>query len=63
MIDNALLVSMLSNVSAGSVSVENGLAMKHQTNVSVIDSITHLYGPSQMPRNNNWADRALCHWH
>ena len=54
MIDNALLVSMLSNVSAGSVSVENGLAMKHQTNVSVIDSITHLYGPSQMPRNNSW---------
>lgn len=54
MLDNALLVSMLSNVSSGTNSVDNGLAMKHQTNVSLIDSITHLYGPSQMPRNNSW---------
>ena len=51
MLDNALLIDMLSNVSNGG-SVSNGMALKHQTNTSVIDSITHLFGPSQMPRNN-----------
>ena len=54
MLDNALLVNMLSNVSSGSSSVENGLAVKHQSSVSVIDSVTHLYGVSQMPKNNEW---------
>lgn len=54
MLDNALLVSMLSNVSNGSTSTSDGLAVKHQTNVSVIDSITHLYGPADMPRNNSY---------
>ena len=53
MIDNALLVDMLSNVSNGS-GVTKGLAVKHATSVSVIDSITHLYGPADMPKNNNW---------
>lgn len=52
MLDNALLVGMLSNVSSGSTSTINGQAIKHQTNVSVIDSIQHLYGPADMPRNN-----------
>lgn len=54
MLDNALLVSMLSNVSNGTTSVEGGMAVKHQTSVSVIDSITHFYGASQMPKNNQW---------
>lgn len=54
MLDNALLVNMLSNVSSGGSSVENGLAVKHQTSVSVIDSVAHLYGPTQMPKNNAW---------
>ncbi|MBM6992024.1 MAG: hypothetical protein I3J02_01975 [Prevotella sp.] len=54
MLDNALLVSMLSNVSSGTSSVSNGLALKHQTSVSVIDTVTHLYGPTQMPKNNEW---------
>ena len=53
MIDNALLVDMLSNVSNGS-GVTKGLAIKHATSVNVIDSVTHLYGPSQMPKNNSW---------
>lgn len=52
MLDNAMLVNMLSNVSNGSSSVADGMAVKHQTSVSVIDSITHLYGPTQMPANN-----------
>lgn len=54
MLDNALLVNMLSNVSSGTSSVTNGLAVKHQTSVSVIDTVTHLYGPTQMPKNNDW---------
>ena len=53
MIDNALLVNMLANVSNGNA-VAKGLALKHATSVNVIDSVTHLYGPSEMPRNNNW---------
>lgn len=53
MIDNALLVDMLSNVSNGT-GVTKGLAVKHATSVSVIDSITHLYGPADMPKNNSW---------
>lgn len=54
MLDNALLVSMLSNVSSGAASVEDGLALKHQTSVSVADTVTHLYGATQMPKNNGW---------
>lgn len=53
MIDNALLVDMLSNVSNGG-SVTKGLALKHPTSVNVIDSVTHLYGPADMPKNNGW---------
>ena len=56
MLDNALLVSMLSNVSSGSADVVKGQAVKHATSVNVIDSITHIYGPSGMPSNNKyWA--------
>lgn len=55
MLDNALLVGMLSNVSNGSTTT-NGQAIKHQTNMSIIDSIQHIYGPADMPRNNKyWA--------
>lgn len=55
MLDNAILTTMLSNVSDGS-STQNGLALKHPTNVSVIDSITTLFGPASMPANNKfWA--------
>lgn len=54
MIDNALLVSMLSNVSGGTDGITAGLGLKHATSVSVIDSITHYYGPLEMPANNSW---------
>lgn len=55
MLDNALLTGMLSNVSNGSSSTQNGLALKHRTNISVIDSIQFLM-MSEMPRNNkHWA--------
>lgn len=55
MLDNALLVEMLSNVSAGDNSVAKGMAVKHNTNVSLIDSITTLFSP-QMPANNKYFD-------
>ena len=54
MIDNALLVSMLSNVSGGTDGITAGLGLKHPTSVSVIDSIAHYYDPTQMPANNSW---------
>ncbi len=54
MIDNALLVGMLSNVSGGTDGITAGLGLKHPTSVSVIDSIAHYYDPIQMPANNSW---------
>lgn len=54
MIDNALLVNMLSNVSSGSTSVTKGMAMKHLTSVNVIDSVTFLPGPAEFPQNNSY---------
>ena len=56
MLDNALLVGMLSNTS-GSESVMKGIAMKHQTSLSVIDTIQHLVSPSEMPKNNHYWDK------
>lgn len=54
MIDNALLVGMLSNVSGGTDGITAGLGLKHPTSVSVIDSIAHYYDLTQMPANNSW---------
>ncbi len=57
MLDNALLVSMFSNVMSGSESVTRGLAMKHQTSLSVIDSIQHITSDAQIPQNNKYWDK------
>ena len=55
MLDNAMLVSMLSNTS-GSGGIVRGYAMKHQTTISATDTITHIYTPAGMPQNNRyWA--------
>ncbi len=54
MLDNAILVEMLSNVPDNSTSVTSGVAMKHQTGVNIIDTITHFYGATQLPRNNEY---------
>ena len=56
MLDNALLVGMLSNTS-GSESVMKGIAMKHQTSLSVTDTIQHLQSVSEMPKNNHYWDK------
>ena len=55
MLDNALLTSMLSNM-MGSSSILNGMSLRHESAVSVIDSVTHVYAPSGLPANNPfWA--------
>ena len=57
MLDNAILVEMLSNVSLNGVTP--GIALKHSTGVNVIDSITFIQGglPStqgNLPANNSY---------
>lgn len=56
MLDNALLSGMLSNISKDDNNVERGVAIKHETNISLTDSITHLLGDSEMPQNNPYWD-------
>ena len=53
MLDNAMLVSMLSNVS-GASDIVRGYAMKHKTRINSIDSITHFYSKAQMPEGNKY---------
>ena len=56
MLDNALLVGMLSNTS-GSEKVMKGIAMKHQTSLSVSDTIQHIVSAAEMPQNNHYWDK------
>ena len=51
MLDNAMLVNMMSNVSSGN-SVQTGVAMKHATSLSNTDTITRLEKPSESYPNN-----------
>ncbi|MBR2154195.1 MAG: hypothetical protein IJ901_06225 [Bacteroidaceae bacterium] len=55
MLDNALLVNMLANASAGR-DITEGVALKHPTNISVIDSIEYI-DPAKMPKNNKYWDQ------
>jgi len=57
MLDNALLVGMLSNVANSSAvgGISDGMALKHPSNISVIDSVTQIT-PDQMPLNNTYWD-------
>lgn len=58
MLDNAILVEMLSNISIeDNTNVASGIAMKHQTGANVIDSITHLYGAVSLPQNNSYWEK------
>ncbi len=57
MLDNALLVEMLSNVSDGATAVTPGQALKHTTGANVIDTITHLRGRQDMPVNNPYWEK------
>ena len=57
MLDNAILVEMLSNISDGATAVMQGQAMKHTTGANVIDTITHLRGQADMPVNNPYWEK------
>ena len=59
MLDNALLIGLLSNVSNTNKDegVDNGRALKHETSLSVTDTIQCLTNGSQMPQNNLYWDK------
>lgn len=52
MLDNALLINMLANASTGT-EISEGVALKHPTNISVIDTIRSI-SPDEMPKNNRY---------
>lgn len=54
MLDNALLLNMLPNVSTGTADIMKGRAVKHATNVSVIDSVQFIANAQGMPKSNNY---------
>lgn len=57
MLDNALLLGMLPNVSNGTSEPMKGYAVKHNTNLSVIDTIQYIANAEGMPKNNvYWKD-------
>lgn len=56
MLDNAMLAGMLSNVKLDNNNVSRGVAIKHETNISVTDSITLIASGDQMPQNNTYWD-------
>ena len=57
MLDNAILVEMLSNISDGTTAVMQGQSMKHTTGANVIDTITYLKGQADMPANNKYWEK------
>ena len=57
MLDNALLLTMLPNASNGTNEVMKGAAVKHPTNVSIIDSVQYIAGPAGMPKNNSYWEK------
>ena len=64
MLDNALLLNMLPNVSNGGNDVMKGAAIKHATNVSIIDTVQFIKGsgslatrPAGMPANNKYWEK------
>ena len=57
MLDNALLLGLLPNVSNGTAEPMKGEAVKHATNVSVIDTIQHMSGLADMPKGNPYWEK------
>ncbi|MBQ9667619.1 MAG: fasciclin domain-containing protein [Prevotella sp.] len=57
MLDNALLLNMLPNVSNGTAEPMKGRAIKHATNASVIDTIQHIANREDMPKNNAYWEK------
>ncbi|MBR1448800.1 MAG: fasciclin domain-containing protein [Prevotella sp.] len=57
MLDNALLLGLLPNVSNGTNTPDKGEAVKHATNVSVIDTIQHIADAAGMPQGNRYWEK------
>ena len=58
MLDNAMLVDMLSNVSnESSNTVSKGVAMKHTTSLAATDTIQHVTSAALLPQNNKYWDQ------
>ena len=55
MLDNAILTGMLSNVEVSSQVIAEGTALKHPSNISIIDTI-EMVTPDKMPLNNVFWD-------
>ncbi len=56
LLKNALLTSMFSNIPQGDNNVTRGQAVKHETNVSVIDDVRFLSNRGVMPLGNSFWD-------
>ena len=56
MLDNALLLGLLPNASNGTYEPMKGEAIKHATNVSIIDSVQHL-SAAEMPKGNPYWEK------
>ena len=57
MLDNAILVEMLANISDGATAIWQGQALKHTTGADVIDTITFLPNQAAMPVNNSYWEK------
>ena len=57
MLDNALLLGMLPNTSNGTAEPMKGAAVKHATNVSIIDSIQYIANMADMPQGNPYWEK------
>ena len=56
MLNNPILVEMLSNAMV-SGELQQGIVLKHRIGGERYDSITHIYGPSGMPKNNAYWEK------
>lgn len=56
MLNNPILVEMLSNAMVTG-ELQQGIVLKHRIGGERYDSITHIYGPSGMPKNNAYWEK------
>ncbi len=56
MLDNALLIEMLSNVSDGATAVLRGQALRHSTAIDITNTINH-WNKANMPVNNKYWEK------
>lgn len=54
MLDNALLLGLLPNASNGGSEPMKGYALKHPTNISMIDTVMHISIADNMPQNTKY---------